>query len=186
MVVHLPQGRTGPRGGHVAAGGGPDRDRQGLHRRGAPSRTASTWCCPTDVVVAPESSRSPTRTPRPEVVEPPTRCRPTRWAWTSARSPQKLFARQARRSAKTVAWNGPMGVFEVPTLSPAVRSAVAEALVRCRCCRRILRRRRRRLRRRRAQLLGFAGGRLLAHLHRWRRLPRAPRGRGSPGLKVLD
>ena len=55
-----------------------------------------------------------------------TRCRQTEKAVISDLRQQTLFA-DAVKTAKTVVWNGPMGVFENPTLA-AGTIAVAKAL----------------------------------------------------------
>ena len=57
---------------------------------------------------------------------PPTRSRPTGWAWTSARS-RRGCSPSALADASTVFWNGPMGVFEMAPFAAGTR-AVAEAL----------------------------------------------------------
>ena len=77
---------------------------------------------PTDIVVATAVRRRRARRRR----SPPTRSPPTRWAWTSARTSRELFAAKLT-DAKTVFWNGPMGVFEFPAFAAGTR-AVAEAL----------------------------------------------------------
>ena len=57
---------------------------------------------------------------------PPARSRTATRAWTSARRPPQLYA-EVIRDAKTVVWNGPMGVFEMPPFDAGTK-AVAQAI----------------------------------------------------------
>lgn len=75
--------------------------------------------------------------------------------------------------AKTVFWNGPMGVFEFPKFEAGTRGVARQSWRQPR--RRLQRRRRRRLRSSRSSAR-YPGRGLLAHFHRWWRFPRVPRG----------
>ena len=85
---------------------------------------------------------------------------------------RELFA-DAVKNAKTVVWNGPMGVFENPTLAKGT-IAVAQALADS--SRHYHRRRRRQRRGLRAAGLRRQDH---PHLHRRRRVARVPRGTGA-------
>ena len=62
-----------------------------------------------------------------EVCDPLERCRLTERACDIGPEDLQLYMRRLLRHAKTVVWNGPMGVFENPTLA-AGTIAVAKAL----------------------------------------------------------
>ena len=81
------------------------------------------------------------------------------------------------KGAKTVVWNGPMGVFEIPETAKGTL-VIAQALAEATEGRGRHHRGRRRLRRRhRAERPGRPGQ---PRLHRRRGLPRVPRGQGAP------
>ena len=103
----------------------------------------------------------------------PTRSRPDRRAWTSARQSVRRFA-AALADARTVFWNGPMGVFELAPFAAGTRG-VAEAVA---AVDGPDGRRRRRLGRRGARA-GPRRGRVRPHLHRRRRVAGVPRGQGA-------
>ena len=102
----------------------------------------------------------------------PTRSRTAGRAWTSARTRSAAFA-EVLAGARTVFWNGPMGVFELAPFAEGTRG-VAQAII---DGGRVQRGRRRRLRGRRAGARP-GRGRLLAHLHRRRRVAGVPGGQG--------
>ncbi len=130
---------------------------------------------PTDVVVNAGLPAGTSRSLRKSW--PPMPFRPTRWVWTSARNP---------RSSSTIRLSTPRPSCGRPdgrVRGSRVRrrhQGRGPGSRRCHRCRRIHHRRWWRLRLRRAQPR-LPGGRLLAHLHRWRRLPRVPRGQGAAG-----
>ena len=102
MVLHLPRG-PGPRGRQEPARGGPGR-----HRAGAtsPSRGARRRDRAAD---RHRGRRRVLGRRRRTTSCPPTRSRPTGWAWTSAPS-RRGCSPSALADARTVFWNGPMGV----------------------------------------------------------------------------
>ena len=126
---------------------------------------------PTDIVVDTEfpsaTARRATRRTRRRDPGRPARPR-HRPGVRRRRSPAALA------DARTVFWNGPMGVFEfdgVRRRHPRGRRGADRG-------RRAVRRRRRRLRGRRAPAR-LRRGRVRPHLHRWRRQPGVPRGQGA-------
>ena len=87
---------------------------------------------------------------------------------------RKLFA-DAIKGAKTVVWNGPMGVFENPILAKGT-IAIAQAMADAEGATHDHRRRRQRGGRAAARLCGQD----VAHFHRRRRVPRADGRQGAP------
>ena len=114
-VLHVP-GRAGLRRRRLAAGVRPDRHlprpagvrqdrpadrRRGRRRRSPPTATRRRW--------------------------PSTRSRTAGRGWTSARSRSRRSPRSSA-GAKTVFWNGPMGVFEMAPFAEGTRG-VAQAII---------------------------------------------------------
>ena len=122
------------------------------------------------------SRRRRSRRMRRAVSLPTTTCPTAGSASTSARRRARRFAERIR-SARTVFWNGPMGVFEWPRFAEgtkAVAQAVADADA-------FTRRRRWRLGARDTR--ARSRGSRVVGLHGRRRLARAPRGQGAPGRR---
>ena len=108
----------------LPAGRGPDRNRQGLHGA-ATEKNGVELVLPTDVVINPVFPKSDEDI-APEVVAADA-IPADKMGLDIGPESQKLFHDKIVDS-KTVVWNGPMGVFEVPTFAEGTK-AVAQALV---------------------------------------------------------
>ena len=140
------------------------------------SRDAN-WCCPR---TASWPTSSATRPSRRRSWSPTSRT--AGWGWTSVRRPWRRY-REILAGARSIFWNGPMGVFELPSFAAGTR-AVGEAVAAATDAGRPQRRRRRRQR----------GGRQpdgpgrpdQPHLHRRRRLAGVHGGARIAGCRRPD
>ena len=92
-------------------------------RRSASSEISACCCRPITCW-----ARNSSRTPRRRSTSGPRRPM-AGWAWTSGRRRSRLFSAELAR-AKTIVWNGPMGVFEMPAFAEGtleIAKAVAAA-----------------------------------------------------------
>ena len=134
-----------------------------------PRRTGVQVVLPVDVIVAKEVTRGTEHKIAPRREDPGL----AGTSSTSARPSHGRDPRGASPTSKTVFWNGPLGVFEIPSFAHGT-NAMARLLADAGRARRDRRRRRRRLGRGRRP----AGPRRQddPHLDRRRRLARVPRG----------
>ncbi len=176
--LHLPQGRRASR----SARAGSRRTSSTLARKTArarPSGAARSSCCRSTTSCGTEPSddgRGEEVAERDDPRGPDgARHRPADAATCTA---------QHIRDAKTVFWNGPMGLFEVPTFA-AGTAAVAEAMANAQG--RGHRRRRRRLASRRSQQAGLAeqDDPRLDRRRRVARVPRGPRAARRRGARAV-
>ncbi len=136
---------------------------------------------PTDVVVNAGFPAGDTRLLRKSL--PPTPSRPTRWVWTSARSPRSSSTTRSstpRPSCGTARWACSRFLSSPPAPRPWPQGLVdataagAFTIVGGGDSASAVRN------------LGFPEDGFSPHLHRWWRFPRVPRRQGAPGLKVLE
>ncbi len=175
-VLHLP-GRGRPSGGGVAARGRPGRclPRAAGQRPADPDPERHHRPVPGRRV---RRRRGPAPVRRGPPVAAPT-CRPAGWGSTSVPGTAAEFSDEIA-GARTVFWNGPMGVFEDPRFAAGTRT-VAEAVADCRG---LHRRRWRRQRQRPGRLRPGRPGRPRVHGRRGvARVHRAGRPAGLAALR---